>query len=162
MKTFDGKKKNESVGSSEAAPGHSKSDREFNNLFNLLEIEDVNAGSRRNVAEEAETIVSNEISEEEENAPNHQSKTKKIKFGKRKGKTRKSSKPLKGMIIKKDRDDELESWANEMDAEDEEDELYFMIYCFFKDFNYMQVTLFFRVSLPQGEVWGAFWIVQTV
>lgn len=116
---------------------------EFNNLFDLLEIEDANPKSRRNCTEEVAVPV--EISEEEkeqsgkENVPNYTPKPKKVKSGKRKGKSRKPLKPQKAIVKKStDTDDELEFLANEMDAEDEEDELYFMIYCFFKDFNYLR------------------------
>jgi hypothetical protein len=150
LKDFDSEHKNGPIDPStrEAAPGHSKSDVEFNNFFDLLEIQDANAPSRRNSTEEAATIAPIEISEEEEeqfekeNVPNYMPKPKKIKSGKRKGKFRKPRESPKAAAKKNtDKKDDLRFSDNKIDAEDEEDELYFMIYCFFKDFNYIREYL---------------------
>lgn len=144
MRTFDGKKNQDPVdhhSTREAAPGHSKSDVEFNNLFDLLGLEDATK-SRRNSTEEAVAAV-DESSENEggKNQPRSSKKKPKTKTGKKKGKAKKPKSQTAIVQRSTPTHAEIEmisSRAREWDAEDEEDELYFMIYCFFKDFNYLR------------------------
>lgn len=122
---------------------------EFNNLFDLLEIEGANIKSRRNSTDEVAIAVEKEASQEvkeesEKDSASVTVSTKPKKTGRQKGKARKPPKHQKVVVKKKSIDSEEEMLAflaSEMDAEDEEDELYFMIYCFFKDFNYMREYL---------------------
>jgi hypothetical protein len=150
VRTFEGKNKNypDNYLAREAAPGHSKSDVEFNNLFDLLEVEEATK-SRRNSTEE-KTIVVDEVSEgegsEDKQLISSAKKSKKNKPGRRKGKVKNAK--ASSSLAQKSTSTSGGDWdnidwisiavANEMDAEDEEDELYFMVYCFFKDFNYMR------------------------
>ena len=150
MRSFEGKKKEDKVdnASREAAPGHSKSDVEFNNLFDLLGLEETTTSRRMSTNWVATTLdESSDDDGSEENQPSSSTKrSKKVKSGKRKGKGKARKPKTQTAIVQRSTltDAELEMVASqalqarEWELEDEEDELYFMIYCFFKDFNYMR------------------------
>ncbi|RDL42300.1 uncharacterized protein BP5553_02279 [Venustampulla echinocandica] len=114
-----------------AAPGHSKTDLAFNNVFELLQMEDA-----KNEAIEAG--MSGNESEKESQITNESRRTK--AKPKRKGKGRRPQKPVKQKVGENPKpvtnSEHLDAILDQgMDFDDGEDDLYFMIYCFFKDFN---------------------------
>jgi hypothetical protein len=144
VRTFEGKKNKDSADHSiarEAAPGHSKSDVEFNNLFDLLSAVENATKSRRNSTEDGPLPAVDESSEDEGSQDQLSSSTKKskrtTKSGKKKGKGKGRKPKSQKSIVKTSTSMDVEEWddlewtpisgSNEWDAEDEEDELYFMI-----------------------------------
>jgi hypothetical protein len=121
---------------------------EFNNLFDLLELEEATTSRRKSTHEVGPTLdESSEDEGSEENQPSSSTKrSKKTKPGKKKGRGKARKPKTQTAIVQRSTptDAEIEMVASqarqarEWDVEDEEDELYFMIYCFFKDFNYMR------------------------
>jgi hypothetical protein len=116
-----------------------QADFQLSNLFDLLEVDgDMSNGasnSEHDSDSESEIEVKNQSSE----------KPRKIKFGKRKGKGKKPKKTVK--VLKKvapstdiDAIDSLVQ-AHQVDDELDDDDLYFMIYCFFKDWNSLREYL---------------------
>ena len=142
MRAFEDKKNKVSAEHSairEAAPGHSKSDVEFNNLFDLLGVEE--ATKSRDPAEEELTATAVSESSDDEGSQDQPSSSAKkprktAKSGKKKGKGR-AKKPKTQKAVKTSASVDVKEWDDmewtatsgsiEWDSEDEEDELYFMI-----------------------------------
>jgi hypothetical protein len=106
---------------------------EFNNLFDLLGRENatkatINSTEQVVAIEKEASEEENEESGKESLATVNSTKPKKAKSGKRKGKARKPPKAQKAITKKSSEEKMLDILAKEMaqlDAEDEEDELYF-------------------------------------
>ncbi|KAH8586168.1 hypothetical protein B0O99DRAFT_83821 [Bisporella sp. PMI_857] len=124
---------------SKAAPAHSRSDVAFNNLFISLEVE----GSSTPVNDR--TWTSNEESDKEDAGLNKATESKNSN-GKGKGKGSKSKGKGKGKgkgkntLKSSQKATTLDAWDFQLKGIDKSDlngdgDLYFMIYCFFKDFN---------------------------
>jgi hypothetical protein len=125
-----------------AASSQSSMDRAFNNVFDMLRLQD-----GQNGVAEAELSGSDSGGERGSDKENQQSPAaaaaakkgkKKIRFGKRKGKSRKARKSDTAVIVRQpvtdvEIFDAMVQTSNVFD--EDEDDLYFMIYCFFKDFN---------------------------
>jgi len=121
--------------SSATTPSHSASEVAFRNLFHALTI-----GDSLNPTDIGEQSSDDDGESKQTSAP------KKPKPVKKKGKGKKAPKASK-TLQKKSEAKELNllesliqqnSDDNYYSEEEEEEDLYFMIYCFFKDFNYMR------------------------
>jgi hypothetical protein len=143
LKAFDDSKTESSasiysIDCSGAAPGHSTSDVEFRNLFDALKIDDaVNNGGEK----ESDGESNGDRESNKENLTAKQT-TRTKKSRKRNGRPQKTPKASKAAEKKTEAKDIslLDSLIADNDSYEEEveDDLYFMIYCFFKDFNYIR------------------------
>ena len=121
-----------------AGPSQSSMDRAFSNVFDMLRLQD-----EQNGVAKAESSGSDSGGERESDKGNQQSPAakkskKKIRFGKRKGRSRKARKSETAVVVRQpvtdvEIFDAMVQTSNDFD--EVEDDLYFMIYCFFKDFN---------------------------
>jgi hypothetical protein len=119
----------------QAQPTRSQKDVEFTNVFELLDIEG-----------DASAAPSNSESDDERGSEKESQSIKKlwkIKPGKRKGKAKKARKVIK-FPLKATPSVEVDVFESiipnrDIDFEDgDDDDLYFMIYCFFKDWNHLR------------------------
>lgn len=140
LKTFEKSKSAESwskkgkSGSSVALSG--TTDVSFNNVFDLLPVE-----SAQNMAGEAlgSEDDASEAESEKENLKAPKKVRGKKKSGKNKGKGKKPTKTTEKAIAIPPPAVVDSGLSNDLD--DADDDLYFMIYCFFKDFNIMREYL---------------------
>lgn len=123
--------KGKANGNSEASS--STTDVSFNNVFDLLPVESVQNGAGEASGSENDA---SEAESEKENRKAPKKSRGKNKSGKNKGKGRKPAKTTEKRIST-GKPSEVESGLSN-DLDDEDDDLYFMIYCFFKDFNTMR------------------------
>ncbi|RDW69980.1 hypothetical protein BP5796_08377 [Coleophoma crateriformis] len=112
----------------------SDKESEVTNLFDLLKIDEARNKSQGSSGED--TDDENVTAEAQKSVrPNQKAKGKKIKSGKRKGKPRKAFKVSKA----KTKRDKFAGFSDNSpaiyDEEDGFDEFYFIVYCFFQDFN---------------------------
>ncbi|TVY68961.1 hypothetical protein LSUE1_G008498 [Lachnellula suecica] len=120
-----------------SGPSESSAKKALNNLFDILRVPD-----EQNEISEAGLSGGESTDEKESDKENHVEKAKKVKgkirFGKRKGKARNAKKSETTIVVRKPVTD-IEIYdamlQTSNDFDDEEDDLYFMIYFFFKDFQ---------------------------
>ncbi|KAF4621870.1 hypothetical protein G7Y89_g14475 [Cudoniella acicularis] len=142
LKTFENSRSSDSSEASSSrtsatvGPSSSRAENTLSNVFELLRVDNVN-----NEASTEAGMSGSESGGEAESDKENQSSKKgksKVRFGKRKGKARKTQRPQQAVVRRHVPTTDIEVFdaiSQFNDLEEDVDDLYFMIYCFFKDFN---------------------------